>query len=169
MYKNKDEYRNHIESIRSKPALCRTLILTDKLLTLLGFVMYPAPLAYLFFNQRDLLPVRILLPGIFFLALSAFRRKWNGKRPYQVFESPALVPKKTQGCSFPSRHVFSLAMIAVLWMDILWPVGIFLLVSAFLLACLRVVIGVHFPKDVAAGLLVGILCGLITQIVRLPW
>ena len=169
MYKNKDEYSDQIESIRSKPALCRAIILADKLLTLLGFAMYPALLAFLYFNRRELLLTRILLPGIFFLTLSVFRKMWNSKRPYEVYESPALVPKETQGCSFPSRHVFSLSIIAVLWMDILWPVGIFLLVCAFLLACLRVVMGLHFPKDVAAGLLVGILCGLITQIVRLPW
>jgi membrane-associated phospholipid phosphatase len=39
------------------------------------------------------------------------------------------------------------------------PLGIFTAVCGLLLAVLRVITGVHFPKDVAAGCLIAVLLG----------
>ena len=43
----------------------------------------------------------------------------------------------------PSRHIFSITIIAMCWLYIYQPVGIILLVMTLVLAVLRVVMGVH--------------------------
>ena len=73
-----------------------------------------------------------------------------------------VIPKSTKGKSFPSRHVFCVAIIGVTALYALpkLPViGIIILVIAVLMAVLRVCSGVHFPRDVIAGFLCGVLMG----------
>ena len=72
-----------------------------------------------------------------------------------------IVKKDKEGESMPSRHIFSITIIAMCWLYIYQPVGIILLVMALVLAVLRVVMGVHFIKDVIAGIICGIICGFI--------
>lgn len=61
----------------------------------------------------------------------------------------------------PSRHVFSITIIAMCWLYIYQPIGIVLLILTIILAAVRVIAGVHFIRDVIAGIAVGILCGFI--------
>lgn len=49
--------------------------------------------------------------------------------------------------------------IAMVACQIWWPLGIFLVFLAVLLALIRVVGGVHYPKDVLAGMAAGLVCG----------
>ena len=42
-----------------------------------------------------------------------------------------------------------------------WPAGIAIGILGIALAYVRVVGGVHFPKDIAAGALIGILSGIL--------
>ena len=60
----------------------------------------------------------------------------------------------------PSRHVFSTAVIAMAWIPVSLPAGILLLLVAVLESVIRVLGGVHYPSDVAAGYLIGVLAGL---------
>ena len=103
------------------------------------------------------------MPGISFVLLSLFRKGVNRKRPYEFFGTPSLIPKKTQGKSFPSRHVFSIFVIAMSWLYLFpWePAGVILLAAGLLLAALRVLAGVHYLSDVVAGALIGILAAAI--------
>ena len=104
----------------------------------------------------------IAVPAVSFVLLSVFRRTVNFPRPYEVFETPPVIPKSTKGKSFPSRHVFCVAIIGVTALYALpkLPViGIIILVIAVLMAVLRVCSGVHFPRDVIAGFLCGVLMG----------
>lgn len=41
------------------------------------------------------------------------------------------------------------------------PLGIIVFVCGLIIAIVRVISGVHFPKDVIVGALVGILCGVV--------
>jgi len=100
------------------------------------------------------------IPAVSFAAVSAFRAVYSAKRPYEVLDIQPLIKKETEGKSFPSRHVFSVFIIGMSFFYIAEPMGIAAFVSGTALAYLRVVGGVHFPKDVAAGALFGILCGL---------
>ena len=69
----------------------------------------------------------------------------------------------------PSRHIFSITIIAMCWLYICQPVGIILLVMTLVLAVLRVVMGVHFIKDVIAGIIYGIICGFIGLLILTVW
>jgi len=62
--------------------------------------------------------------------------------------------------SFPSRHAIAVfAMAGSIWMADLWHFrnwGIFLFVVAFLISIARIAAGVHYPSDIVAGMIVGI-------------
>ena len=78
-----------------------------------------------------------------------------------TFGSYALLVKETKGKSFPSRHVFSIAMIAMTFLRVSLPLAVLFFVLTALLAALRVLGGVHYVRDVAAGAAMGVLCGLL--------
>ena len=61
----------------------------------------------------------------------------------------------------PSRHVFSAVMIALCVCLVQWWLGLILLVLALALAAIRVIGGVHYPRDVIVGALCGLLAGAI--------
>ena len=60
----------------------------------------------------------------------------------------------------PSRHVFSSAVIAMAWLPVSPTVGTALMIIAAAAAWIRVMGGVHYPSDVAAGLLSGVAAGI---------
>lgn len=149
-------------AMRKKAKLTRLLNILNKALTYLIFAAYPAMLVYLLIKNRERLPMAIAVPAVSFVLLSVFRRTVNFPRPYEVFEMLPVIPKSTKGKSFPSRHVFCVAIIGVTALYALpkLPViGIIILVIAVLMAVLRVCSGVHFPRDVIAGFLCGVLMG----------
>ena len=81
-------------------------------------------------------------------------RTWiNRKRPYETFELPSVIPKDTKGHSWPSRHVFSAAVIAFTFWFVCPAAGIVFLLMTVAIAWIRVVSGVHFISDVVAGFL----------------
>lgn len=103
----------------------------------------------------------LLIPAVAFLVLSLVRRKINAPRPYEVWQITPLLEKDTKGKSFPSRHVFSAAIIAMAVLSVSIPGGVILLIAAGVLSWCRVIAGVHFIKDIAVGAAVGIGVGLI--------
>jgi len=68
--------------------------------------------------------------------------------------------KETKGESMPSRHVFSITIIAMCWLYVSVPVGIIMLLLVAIMSASRVLAGVHFVRDVVAGFAVGIICGI---------
>lgn len=94
-----------------------------------------------------------------FLLLSMFRRWMNFPRPYEQFVVIPLFDRDSLGRSFPSRHVFSATLISMLVLPLSSWFGVLLLVLSAGLAVARVLGGVHYPRDVFAGYLLGILWG----------
>ncbi|PIT97146.1 hypothetical protein COT77_02975 [Candidatus Berkelbacteria bacterium CG10_big_fil_rev_8_21_14_0_10_41_12] len=71
--------------------------------------------------------------------------------------------------SFPSDHVSMLAGIAfALYFAKLTKAANYVLIATIIVAICRVIIGVHFPLDVAAGLGVGALGAYIIHVLRKP-
>lgn len=103
----------------------------------------------------------ILAPLTSFIFVSFIRKCLDSPRPYTKYNITPIVKKDKEGESMPSRHIFSITIIAMCWLYIYQPVGIILLVMTLVLAVLRVVMGVHFIKDVIAGIICGIICGFI--------
>jgi undecaprenyl-diphosphatase len=77
--------------------------------------------------------------------------------------------RNTDPHSFPSGHAARTALLAVIALVIgpLW-LGLLLVLWALLVSLARVCLGVHFLSDVLAGLLLGILAGVVVLQIS-PW
>lgn len=157
----KEQYILIMDSIRSVKYGERIIYITGKALTYLTAVIYIFVIMRLSL-LKDMKVVRIIaVPAAGFALVTAFRAKYNAQRPYEKYGFKPLIPKDTHGKSFPSRHVFSIFMCAGA-VSFIYPVlGVVMCAMGFLLAIIRVVSGVHFPKDVAAGAFAGILCSIV--------
>jgi membrane-associated phospholipid phosphatase len=124
-------------------------------------------LAWLLWRRDARLFQTIAVPLDGFIAVSVLRRLLNRPRPYEKFETAPVIPKDTRGKSFPSRHVFSAAIIAFgfFFVPEVWGIGVLLLVCAVLLALLRVLSGVHYPSDVIAGFVAAGVCAWVAGLI----
>ena len=144
------------------------LLMTNRFLTACGFFLYPLLLLFLLLKRELLMLCSfIFIPAICFLTVTIFRKVINKQRPYEKLPIQSLIKKEKKGQSFPSRHVFSIFLIATLWFYFWKPIGIFLLIAGIFLAIVRVIGGVHFISDVCAGAFLGIIAGWISNYVFL--
>lgn len=157
----RERYLRIAAVFQKRPALLRALRMTDKALTALVYLAYPVLLCVLFFTRDARFWRCVLVPGVSFVAVSVLRRVINAKRPYEALEFQPLLQKDKRGESFPSRHVFSVFVIAFAFYYTFVPVGIVLTALGVLLAVVRVLGGVHFPRDVLCGAAIGILCDVV--------
>ena len=106
-----------------------------------------------------------ILSAIGFVLLTIIRDKINAPRPYEVFNIQPVMPKDTKGHSFPSRHTFSAVLISGNWwiLYMLQPskLGMIILIlhglTTVYIMISRVLLTLHFPKDILAGLFSGLL------------
>lgn len=167
---NEDRYRRMLAALRSRPQATRVLLSANRLLTAAGYLLYPLLLILLAVQARDLLLRGILVPAVSFALLSMFRRALNAPRPYEVYGIEPLIHKETRGKSFPSRHTFCMFLIASSWIVLhagIW-VGVLLMVAGAAMGTVRVLCGIHFPRDVIVGALAGIACAVIGYLL-IPW
>ncbi len=154
---------------RDNPDAVLWLVLANKVLTVIGYIAYPLLLIVTLLNGAWHELVRfVVVPAFGFVALSVFRSLYNAPRPYELFAIDPLIKKDTIGRSFPSRHAFSMMMIACSWTVWSLPVGIVLVVFACAMALIRVLAGVHFLRDVVVGVLFAILCAIVGYGL-IPW
>lgn len=148
----------------ARPYAARFICAANTWVTRFVYAAYPCWLIWLFFTTGWQTALKaLLIPAIGFCLLTVLRKAVNAPRPYEVFEASPIIPKNTSGLSFPSRHTFSIFVIATT-MQICSPVawvGPVALCLACVLAVLRVLGGVHFPRDVIAGALLGAAIGAI--------
>lgn len=155
----KETYRKITGLVRKHPKRIRLLELGNRILTGAVFFSYPLFLIRLALGGHKLFWRAVFVPAVSFAAVTLFRRCVNAPRPYEKFGMPPVLKKETKGNSFPSRHVFSVFLIAMT-VGYCYPVlGYFLCMAGAAMAVLRVIGGVHEVRDVVAGALLGILCG----------
>lgn len=163
MNEMKDNYESFYRRIsapfRARPALAAALRILNRCLTLLMYAAYPVILLLLLHSR--LLLRAILVPGISFALLSFVRDRINRPRPYEKWNIDPLIHKNTTGHSMPSRHIFSSAVISMVYLRIFPGIGILFLVLSALSAVIRVIGGVHYISDVAAGYAAGVAAGLL--------
>ena len=129
------------------------LIYSDKILTSITYAAYVVLLVYVvvrFGFGKEILKA-LLIPATGFALETFIRDRLNFERPYERTGVPPIIPKQTKGHSFPSRHAFSVTMIAMMSVFYLPYLGIVMLCVAAFLCVVRVKGGVHFARDVIAG------------------
>ena len=110
--------------------------------------------------KEPMLALRAALAGgIPFVIVTVIRRAVNAPRPYELYSFYDVPPKNKRGQSFPSRHVFSSFTVAVLSVTVSPILTVSLAFVGLLLAMARVLLGMHFIRDVVCGALIGILSG----------
>lgn len=88
-------------------------------------------------------------------------------RPYEVVEGLRLIGAKASDSSFPSGHAAaSVASAAAMCRFLKKRFSIPLVVLALMIAFSRLYIGIHFPTDVLAGVLDGILLGILGCVIE---
>ena len=158
---SRETYQKMTDYIREEPKRVQMLRSVNHLLTGFIFMLYPLFLLVLFSRHNPFLLRAILVPAVCFAAVTVFHKIYNAPRPYERYDIPPILEKDTLGMSFPSRHVFSVFMIAMTVFYVHTDAGVMLCVLGAALALIRVIGGVHDPRDVIAGALTGIIGGVI--------
>lgn len=150
-----------IDYLRKHEKLLKVILFLNDAITKITYVTYIL-LVVIKLLTEPLEAVKVLYAaGIPYIILSVFRVIINTKRPYEVYEFTPLINRKSTGKSFPSRHVFSIFIIATLLYFQCAFIGILFFILGVMLAIIRVITGVHFWYDVLAGAVIGVLSAIL--------
>ena len=168
-----EQYKPIYHWFSAHPAVKRLVVFLDRWLPLVPFVCYPVllcllnvRLSRLFLTQRQaaldfmvLIARSVFVPGLVFWGGTLLRSRLHFPRPYEQPGFTPLVEKETSGRSFPSRHALSAAVLAADWLYFYPLAGVGMLLIALAICVLRVLAGVHYIRDVAAGAVLGFVLG----------
>jgi len=162
--KNYQEWYDHIAAnIENRPFLLSLLRTFNRFMTVVMPMIYLTLLATTYLQQglgKQVL-MYVFIPASGFVILSLLRKKINAPRPYEEWDIKPLLDRDSPGQSMPSRHVFSATIISMACLHASLSVGVILLVFSALLGLVRVLGGVHFPKDVVVGYICALVWGVI--------
>ena len=162
--KNYQEWYGHVaDKIENKSFLLSLLKSFNRLMTVVMPIVYLTLLVTTYLQQgfgKQIL-MYVFIPASGFVILSFLRKKINAPRPYEGWDIKPLLDRDSPGQSMPSRHVFSATIISMACLHASLSVGVILLVFSALLGLVRVLGGVHFPKDVVVGYICGLVWGVI--------
>ena len=108
-------------------------------------------------------PLRVLFSlllamGLQIVAYFAIKQTFSRQRPFAIFKEVSCIVHPLDRYSFPSGHAAAafvlLGTVGVFYSHMFLP----FLLLAILIAFSRIYVGVHYPSDVLAGALLGILC-----------
>lgn len=150
-----------MDELREHEKLLKVVLFLNEAITKITYIAYIL-LVIINLLTVPLEAVKVLyVAGIPYVILSIFRFLVNTKRPYEVYNFTPLIDRKSTGKSFPSRHVFSIFIIATLLYFQCPFVGIIFFILGVILAIIRVITGVHFWYDVLAGAVIGVLSAIL--------
>ena len=162
--KNYQEWYDHIAgNIENKPFLLSLLRTFNRFMTVVMPIVYLTLLVTTYFQEgfgKQVL-IYVLIPASGFVILSLLRKKLNASRPYEVWKIVPLLDRDSPGQSMPSRHVFSASIISMACLHASLSVGVILLILSVFLGLVRVLGGVHYPKDVVVGYICGLVWGVL--------
>ncbi len=162
--KNYQEWYGHIASkIENKPFLLSLLRTFNRLMTVVMPIVYLTLLATTYFQEGlgKQVCIYVFVPASGFVILSLFRKKINAPRPYEEWDIKPLLDRDSPGQSMPSRHVFSATIISMACLHASLTMGMICLTLSALLGLVRVLGGVHYPKDVVVGYICGLVWGVL--------
>ena len=158
-------YDGVLFAVYKNAAVSRTLKAISTLSVALCMIIFAT--ALVFYGISDWrIPVKLaVVTGAPFIIVTLFRRLLNFPRPYEVFSFYEHAPRRKRGQSFPSRHVFSIFVIGASLCFVNVGVGLALMLVGLTLAVSRVLLGIHFIRDVVAGGLIGVVSGVIGMLI----
>lgn len=162
--KNYQEWYGHIASkIENKPIFLRLLRAFNRFMTIVMPIVYLTLLATTYFQEGlgKQVCIYVFVPASGFVILSLFRKKINAPRPYEEWDIKPLLDRDSPGQSMPSRHVFSATIISMACLHASLTMGMICLTLSALLGLVRVLGGVHYPKDVVVGYICGLVWGVL--------
>lgn len=162
--KNYQEWYGHMAAnIKNKPFLLSLLRTFNRFMTVVMPIVYLTMLVITYLQQglgKQVL-MYVFVPASGFVILSFLRKKINAPRPYEVWEIVPLLDRDSPGQSMPSRHVFSATTISMACLHASLTMGMICLTLSAFLGLVRVLGGVHFPKDVVVGYICALVWGVL--------
>ena len=148
----KEQYDFIMQPARESAQVGKAVVGVNCALTAVGYIAFPL----LVVLQACLSGWGVALKtcvicAVGFCVVSVARHVINSPRPYEVLDIKPLVDKKTSGKSMPSRHAFCRFLIAFAWLNWCFWAGCVLVAFSVVLGVLRVVLGVHWPRDVVCA------------------
>ncbi|RSI94003.1 phosphatase PAP2 family protein [Streptococcus mitis] len=162
--KNYQEWYDHIAgNIGNNPFLLSLLRTFNRFMTVVMPIVYLTLLTTIYFREgfgKQAL-MYVFIPASGFVILSFLRKKINASRPYEEWNIKPLLDRDSPGQSMPSRHVFSATIISMACLHASLTMGMICLTLSAFLGLVRVLGGVHFPKDVVVGYICGLVWGVL--------
>ena len=158
-------YNKSAAFFNARPKAKRLLIASNFVLTCLFFACYGGLWAYTLLlaplDIKELVKI-LFVPLLALLAVTVLRIAIDRPRPYTEAGAgitPLIEKKKTEGQSFPSRHLACAAVIAMTFLPFYPTIGYALLVASVALGYTRFALGLHYPSDLVAGWSLGTCIG----------
>ena len=162
--KNYQEWYDQIAgNIENKRFLLSLLRAFNRFMTVIMPMIYLTLLATTYLQEglgKQVL-IYVFIPASGFVILSFLRKKINAPRPYEEWDIKPLLDRDSPGQSMPSRHVFSATIISMACLHASLTMGMICLTLSAFLGLVRVLGGVHFPKDVVVGYICGLVWGVL--------
>jgi len=94
----------------------------------------------------------------------------NRVRPFEILNDIAVLERRPSSRSFPSWHVYNVVAQALMFIYLFNNLTILIvaLICSIVVAISRIQLGVHYPSDVIAGVILGVLGFLISLLVISP-
>ena len=130
------------------------------------YIVIAGFLVLLFINRTRLMAISVAISVVLarFIIAEPIKRIFHIARPYIAVDNvKKIIGENADYFSFPSGHTaifFAIAM-AIFYFNKKW--GIVCFVLAILVGLSRIYVGVHWPIDVVAGALIGILSGIVVN------
>lgn len=140
--------------------LAKSLYMAAKISSKAFFCLYVLTGLYLIYNRDDRIGLFLFVPFICLLTCYGLRLIVKKPRPYKKYGYSlnfGMDPKNSY--SFPSNHSASSMVIAAAFMFVNIYFGAVIFIFAVITGLSRVFMGIHYPSDVFAGWLLGIVFG----------
>ena len=161
-------YKDLLVSVNRRPKLKLLLRAVDIIAVILTVISYAVIIVATAINDLYFAMKLIVVCGVAFVVVSLLRKIVDAPRPYELYSDIYVVPpKRREGCSFPSRHAFSIFAIGTELAFICPAASVVILFLGIALSISRVLLGKHFIRDVLAGALVGIVTSIIGMIIMI--
>lgn len=157
-----DFYIDLNRKISANSVLCRLLRVVNRSITAYVCCMFSVIMIYLLFAHRFYDHVMItLFCGVGFFLITFIRKFISRIRPFARYGFEPLIKCKKRDCSMPSRHTYSIFVIAIATYTIHPALFAFNLICGVILALTRILAGVHYISDILVGIASAIVFGVV--------